>query len=233
MDPTHIAPRRRLIIAIITAVLVLALVLGMGIYGLIRGAPTTDPRVSGAPPTPAPITPGSAPSTPGPAPSMSAPPRTLRTTSDSEVFARAVATALFSWDTASGHEPADYAQVLLDVGDPTGSEASGLASDVRSFLPSPQAWAQLRTHQTRQWLIIDALEVPASWALAEAQAAPGQLLPGTTAYTITGTRHRTGTWGTEPMHTERPVSFTIFLACEPSFNVCRLLRLSGLDNPLS
>ena len=73
--------------------------------------------------------------------------------------------------------------------------------------------------------------------LDAAQAAPGQLPRGATAYTITGTRHRAGIWGTEPVEATRPVSFTVFIACAPpapefSTSLCRLLRLSELDNPL-
>src|SRR5690606_29623450 len=87
-----------------------------------------------------------------------------------EEFAVAVAEALFTWDTASGYEPADYAQMLADVAADT--EADAAASDVRSYLPTPEAWAQLRTHQTRQWLTIDTVEIPAAWEDAAAQAAP-------------------------------------------------------------
>jgi len=125
--------------------------------------------------------------------------------------------------------------VLSDAADD--SEADALASDVRAYLPTAEAWAQLTTYQTRQWLTIDAATVPAAWATAEAQAAPGQLPHGATAYTITGTRHRTGIWGTMPVEATRPVSFTVLIACAPparefSASLCHLLRLSELDNPL-
>ncbi len=90
----------------------------------------------------------------------------------------------------------------------------------------------LRTYGTRQWLTIDEAFVPASWSDAVDQAAPGQLLPGTIAYTITGTRHRAGIVGTQAQETSRPIAFTLFIACEPSFDECRLLRLSEVDNPL-
>ena len=57
------------------------------------------------------------------------------------------------------------------------------------------------------------------------------LLPGATAYTVTGTRHRTGVWEGQGVTDARPVSFTIFAAC-PDDEDCRLLRLSALDTPL-
>lgn len=223
MNPSDLTSRRRLLVAVIAAAVVLLVIVGVGIYGLIRGPQPTNPEGDDA----VTIAPGNT----GPS-GTAATPRPLHDTTDAEAFARAVAVALFTWDTTTGHGPSDYGQVLVDVGDPTGTETSGLASDVRSYLPSPEAWAQLRTHQTRQWITIDSIAIPDAWADAEEQAAPGQLLPGTTAYTVTGTRHRDGTWGTEPMHTARPVAFTVFIACEPSFDACRLLRLSGVDNPL-
>lgn len=158
-----------------------------------------------------------------------------------EVFAREVAEALFTWDTTNGYGPADYAQVIADV---TASiEADAAASDVRAYLPTPAAWAQLLPHQTRQWLTIDTITIPAAWETAVSQAAAGQLPDGAVAYTITGTRHREGTWGTEPVTTARPVAFTVFLVCTPERSAapppqdvlvvsCVLLRLSQLDNPL-
>ena len=91
---------------------------------------------------------------------------------------------------------------------------------------------KLRTYGTRQWLTIDDAFVPASWNEALDQATEGQLLPGTIAYTVTGTRHRAGIVGTDAQETSRPIAFTLFIACEPSFDECRLLRLSEVDNPL-
>src|SRR5699024_4400990 len=137
----------------------------------------------------------------------------IHNTTRTDNFARDVALALFTWDTASGYQPSEYAQVIVDVGDPTGTETAGLAADVRTYLPSPEQWAQLRTHQTSQRLTIDDLYIPATSADAEAHAAPGQLLPGTTAYTVTGTRHREGIWGKEPVESSRPVAFTMFITC--------------------
>ena len=114
---------------------------------------------------------------------------------------------------------------------------------MRAYLPTPAAWAQLRTHQTQQWLIIDTISIPDAWETAVAQAAPGQLPAGAVAYTITGTRHRDGIWNTEPVTTAHPVAFTMFLTCaiersavpppgDGITETCRLLRLSQLDNPL-
>ena len=64
------------------------------------------------------------------------------------------------------------------------------------------------------------------------QANPGQIAPGTTALTIEGTRHRAGVWNGQPVTSEHPVAFTMFMVCAPSYPTCHLLRLSQLDNPL-
>ncbi len=72
---------------------------------------------------------------------------------------------------------------------------------------------------------------PTKWAEAEAQAGD-ELLPGTTALTIHGTRHRSGIWEGEPVSSEHDVAFTVFIVCGPSYPECHLLRLSMLDKPL-
>jgi hypothetical protein len=217
---------RRVLIAAIAGALAVVVLAGIGIYGLIRG-----PHTHGPDPEPTGQTDTVAPSPRHPATQTG--PNEIHDTTRAEDFARDVALALFTWDTASGYQPSEYAQLIVDVGDPTGTETAGLAADVRTYLPSPEQWAQLRTLQTSQWLTIDDLYVPAAWADAEAQAAPGQLLPGTTAYTVTGTRHREGIWGTEPVESSRPVAFTMFITCQPTFDHCRLLRLSRIDEPLT
>lgn len=215
---------RRILIAALAGTLALLVLAGIGVYGLIRGPHTTAPGTDDTHPT---ATPTLRP------PTTQAVPHPIRETTRPELFAHDVATALFTWDTASGYQSSEYAQVIVDVGDPSGVETAGLAADVRAYLPSPEQWAQLRTHQTSQWLTIDDLFIPGAWAEAEAQAAPGQLLPGTTAFTVTGIRHRAGHWGEHPVETERPVAFTMFITCQPTFDHCRLLRLSRVDAPLN
>lgn len=231
MDPA--APdarrRRRLLIAAIAGGLVLLLLVGVGVYGLLRGpAPRTDTTPAG-PSVPS--------ATSTPAGTAGQGPVALPQTGGPEAFARAVAVALFTWDTTSGYQAVDYAQMLADVA--ADEEADALAGDVRAYLPSPQAWAELRQYQTRQWLTIDTAVIPEAWETAVAQAAPGQIPAGAVAYTITGTRHRHGTWGTEPIEVSRPVTFTVFIVCTPAVTdrgitgtSCELLRLSQLDNPL-
>jgi len=142
-----------------------------------------------------------------------------------------VAAALFAWDTSQPWEPTDYMQTLVDVGDPSGEETAGLASDLTSYYPNTTQWAQLRDYRTHQWLDIDTAVIPATWPQA-VQEAHGTLRPGTTAYTVIGIRHRAGVWEGKPVTSTDRVSFTIFETCRPGFSTCRLLRLSQPDTPL-
>ncbi|WP_167131786.1 hypothetical protein [Paramicrobacterium chengjingii] len=216
------------IIAVIAGGLALLILIGVGVYGLIAG-----PHHSGGGPTgPAPAV--TTPDTTGPAT-----PKLLHVTpsGDPDEFARNVAARLFGWDTSSGLMPLDYTSVILEVGDPSGTEQAGLASDVAGYLPTREAWIELRKYATTQHLTIENSFVPEAWAQAVAQAQPGQLPAGSTAVTIEGTRHRTGVWNGDPVASEHSVSFTVFLACPPpapkfSTGLCHVLRLSQLDNPL-
>lgn len=231
MDPASPEDRRRrrLLIAAIAGGLALLILVGVGIYGLVRGpAAPTDPTSSERPST-------SSPETPEPTPGAELEP--LDQSLGPEAFAQAVAQALFTWDTTIGHTPSDYAQVLADAG--AADESNALAADIRAYLPTNDAWAQLRQYATRQWLTIDEVVVPEAWETAVDQAAPGQIPDGAVAYTIAATRHRDGIWGTDPVEASRPVSFTVFLVCTPptpglsgSSGSCEVLRLSQLDNPL-
>jgi hypothetical protein len=217
--------RRRVVVLVAIGFGILAALVGVGLYGL-----TLAPQPDAGSPTATPTTQDAAPAAPGSTESRGVP-HVILSTTDAEDFARDAAEALITWDTTE-FELTDYAQVIVDAGDPSGVESAALASDVRSYFPTTDAWTQLRTYGTRQWLTIDEVFVPASWNDALAQATEGELLPGTIAYTISGTRHRAGIVGTDAQETSRPIAFTIFIACEPSFDECHLLRLSEVDNPL-
>jgi len=155
----------------------------------------------------------------------------LRATSDPETFARDVAEALFEWDTATMITRADHLEQLAKVGDPTGESTAGLLSDIGGYLPTDEAWRDLAQYETKQWLTIDTVSTPTKWAEAEAQAGDA-LLPGTTALTIHGVRHRSGVWDGDPVSSQYDVAFTVFIVCGPSYPECHVLRLSILDKPL-
>jgi len=153
----------------------------------------------------------------------------LPITADGEQFARAVAAALFTWDTFTTLTPADVRAVLLAAADPSGIETPGLIDDLDHYLPSATTWRDLAAYRTRQWLSIQQVAVPDQWPQA---VAAGHLRDGLIAYTIAGTRHRAGVWFDRPVTSEHPVAFTVFLSCPPASEHCALLRLSQLNNPL-
>jgi len=159
-------------------------------------------------------------------------PRPLTGISDPEAFAEAVARALFDWDTAAPNPRSEYAGRLLVVADPTGAESPALVADVASYLPTDEAWADLKPYYTRQWIEIESITVPDLWPQAVSEAGPGGFAPGTRAYTIEGARHRTGVWEGDDVTAAHEVAFTVFIVCEPTYPSCHLLRLSRLDEPL-
>lgn len=219
---------RRRLYAVIAAGIAFLILAGVGVYGLITGprpAPTPAPTVT--------VPTGSPAATPTPtsAPSSSLPPR-VPGASDPDVFARNVATTLFTWDTASGFMPLDYSAAILAVGDPSGTEQAGLASDIANYLPSREQWIKLRKHATSQSLTIADTYVPEAWADALTQAPPNQIPAGAAAITIEGIRHREGVWNGNPVAEDFEVAFTLFIACPPGADSCHVLRLSQLDNPL-
>lgn len=211
-------------------VLVLGLVLAVatlavGFYGLVRGpsssGPASGPRGERTVEVASEAT----------APVVSLDDRALPHTTDPIAYTRAVATSLFDWDTAAGYLPTDYTAAVLADSDPSGEETPGLLDDVATYLPTTEHWLDLGAMNVVQSIDIEEAYVPDSWAAAMAQA-HGQLRPGTTAVTITGTRHRSGVWNGEPAESSYPVSLTVFVACPPAFDRCHVLRLSQLDNPL-
>ena len=212
-------------IAVIVGCVLAVATFVVGIYGLVRG-----PDSTGSAPPPRPD--GMAEATPEAASAVvTLEDRALPRTNDPVAYARAVATSLFDWDTSLGFLPTDYTSAVLADADPSGEEMRHKISDVATYLPAVDQWLDLGAMEVRQTIEIDDAYVPDAWTAA-VQQAHGHLRPGTTAVTITGTRHRTGVWNGETAESSYPVSFTVFVACEPSFERCHVLRLSQLDNPL-
>lgn len=197
----------------------------VGIYGLVRGPGATTAESPNARPAAAAV--GADPADPD----VTLRDRSLPHTSDPIAYARAVAVSLFGWDTTAGFLPTDYSSAVLADTDPSGEETPGLLNDIAAYLPTVEQWLDLGAMGVAQTIEIDDAYVPDSWAAAVEQA-HGHLRPGTTAVTITGTRHRSGVWNGEVVESSYPVSFTVFVACQPSFEHCHVLRLSELDNPL-
>lgn len=218
------AVRRRLIVLIAVASLIVLATIGVGVYGLLRGPGHPTSRANAA-------APGSSSSSSDSSSAAGQGPAVLPQTDEEIVYAEAVAAALFDWSTTSGYSPSDYTVPVLADADPSAEELPGLIEDLAGYEPTSEQWTQLATMQVAQHLTISSATVPSLWGEALAQA-HGQLRPGTTAITITGVRRRTGVWYGQPAATSTPVSFTIFEACSPAFSRCHTLRLSQLDDPL-
>ena len=215
--------RRRLIVLIAVASLIVLATIGVGVYGLIRGPGHPSRAIATAP--------GSSSSSSGSSSATAQGPAVLAQSDDPAVYAEAVAAALFDWSTTSGYSASDYTAPVLADADPSGEELPGLIEDVAGYEPTSEQWTQLAAMQVSQRLSITSAVLPSLWGEALAQA-HGQLRPGTTAITITGVRHRTGVWYGQPQASSSPVSFTIFEACSPAFSRCHTLRLSQLNDPL-
>ncbi|MRG58796.1 hypothetical protein GE115_02750 [Agromyces sp. CFH 90414] len=215
------ANRRRLLIAVLAGAGVLIVLVGMGVFGLLRGpaGSADDHEVASAALTTTPVASRAAPATPRP----------LAETSDPERFARAVARALYDWDTRTPDKLSEWVQPIIDAAEP--DEQPGVAADVRAYLPPTQAWEQLSAYSTQQTLRIESLRAPDAWATALAQASAEQIPRTATALTVTGTAERAGIWNQESVTSARRVAFTVFLDC-PDDSSCRLLRLSRPDAPL-
>lgn len=214
----------RQVLLLVAAVALLATVV-VGVYGLVRGpGGETSRSIRSGTPDPAVVWQTDA-------PVADLRDRSLPHTNDPLAYARAVATSLFDWDTSSGYLPADYTAAVLADADPSGEETPGLLDDVATYLPTTDQWLDLGAMDVVQTVDIASASVPSSWPAALDQA-HGQLRPGTTAVTITGTRRRSGVWNGQPATSSYPVSFTVFVACPPAFDRCHVLRLSQLDNPL-
>lgn len=214
-DPSETRWRRLILVAAAVLVLLVAVV-SYSVFANRHGP-------SNARPSPMPSTAAMPTAKPTPQPSLRL--------DQPEQFAREVATVLFAWDTQTLSTPQSVIEPLVAVADPTGESSAGLVADITNYLPTDEVWIELRKYETRQWIDVTSAEVPDLWATAEAQAGD-ELLPGTTAYTIRGTRHREGVWEGEHVASQHDVAFTVFVVCAPTYSDCHLLRLSRLDDPL-
>lgn len=212
-DTTGTRWRRLLVVAVGVLLLLVAVV---SYAAFANRDPSAEPRTTSAPPSSEAIA------------TQTSPPLD---TAEPQAFARQVATALFAWDTRTMSTPKSVTEQLVSVADPTGESSAGLVSDVANYLPTDQIWIELRKYETRQWIEVTSVEVPDLWATAEAQAGD-ELLPGTAAFTVRGTRHREGVWEGEDVASQHGVAFTVFIVCAPTYPECHLLRLSKLDDPL-
>lgn len=213
-------PSRRLIVVLAIACLVVAVLAGVGIYGLLTGPPQQPTPTSG--PTGSAVVPA-----PG-QPAGDSPLVPIAVTHDAKTFARGVAQALFVWDTTRIAAPDVVVEHLMGTAEPSGIEAHGLYQDVQNYLPTAMQWRQLRQYETRQRLTIQVLFIPESWPAIIADPV-NEIAEDVTAITVDGTRIREGGWHGQETVRESQVSFTMFISCPDDGERCYLLRLSALD----
>lgn len=218
---TYTSHRRRLTnAALLVGALAAVLFAASGIWlSTSQGGQRDD--VPNQRPTPVPAPSSPAPTVPPPAGQ-----------SDPRRFATEAAEMVFEWDTTTTTNTDSYFARLVAIADPGGVESDGLVGDLTTYLPSHEAWRHLREYETRQHLEVISVKVPSTWEATAREGRAFGLQRGTTAYTITGIRHRTGTWNGERVATRHRVSFTVFIICGPRYPTCYLLRLSRLDHPL-
>lgn len=220
MDTT--SSRRRLLIILLSVGAIGALLVGVGIYGLIHGpgSGSTDPAPTATPNASSTSGTGARPELPE-----------IASSDDPVEYARAVAEAIFEWDTGAGYMRSEYFDVPVAEAAPTGDEGNGLIADLNNYYPSDEQWRSLLEYETSQYLTITDAAIPDSWAEI-LETSGDQLQDGTVAVTIHGERHRTGVWGGEAAESVHEVAFTVFVLCAPDADQCSLLRLSGLGTPL-
>lgn len=150
-----ITGRRRFLILASAAGVILPVLAGVGIYGLVSQhySHASVPDGAALPTSDAPF---SVPDADLPAES----PTSLPHTADPVHYARAVAAALFTWDTMSSLQPQEYENPVIVDADPSGYESNGLVADLNDYLPDAQVWQQLRQYATTQWLTIDKVYIP-------------------------------------------------------------------------
>lgn len=220
MDTT--ATRRRFLIVLVSVGTIATLLIGVGIYGLIRGPGEPSD-------TPAPtVSPGASPTS---VPGSRAVLPVVSASRDPVGYARDVAEAIFDWDTGAGYTRSEYFAVPAAEAAPAGDEGNGLIADLNGYYPTIEQWRTLLEYETRQYLAITEAVIPDSWP-GIVDSSGDQLAEGTVAVTIRGERHRTGVWAGEAADSVHEVAFTVFVLCPPETDRCHLLRLSRLGTPL-
>lgn len=205
---------RRLTLLLVLAAAPVLAALAVGIVGLLHGAPATDSFPTSA----------TTPHPPIPHPLLTGVPACPRS------GIGRLAGLVFDWDTATSSRQAIVRRVAR-AADPAGIETPGLLTDLDNYLPSDDAWTILAGYRARQTLTDLHSRVPQSWPAITA-ADQDRLPAGIAAFTIDGTRRRTGNVDGERSAFIDEVAFTMIVSCPSGDGGWRLLRLSRLGVPL-
>ena len=217
---------------VVAAFLAMALLTGLGVYGVMR-----DDRVGGisgataiaASSDPVTAAISATPSTTEAAPVPISVPSPLPSTVDSAVYAAAVATLLFGMDQRA-YSGADYLNLLVAARPP---KAADLIPDVtddaflaalRERIPDDYMWQRMR--DSGQYAEFDATRVWEPKYIA-AKRASGDLPDGVVGLNVAGTQ--TIYYldeNDEPAQRERAQSVSLLVACAPVQTECGLIAVS-------
>ena len=145
--------------------------------------------------------------------------RSCAPTSDPEVFAREVAEALFAWDTAHARSrrPTTSSNSSRSPTRPA-SPRRACCPTSANYLPTHDAWPELREYQTRQWLDITSVAVPDLWAEAvDAGRARRAAARHRGVHRSTASGTAPAIWEGAPVTSAHDVAFTVFVVCGPSY----------------
>lgn len=150
------------------------------------------------------------------------PTTTIPKTDDATVFARAVATLAFSYDTRDESRDAWRAAFMPWLGpdgkDDTMAEAQG---DVDRVVPEPAVWQQMRDLHQRATFAVTSAYVPQQ-AIAAQREYGDQWPPGTAVITVRGDQHLAWDGGDQTVTR----TMTLFVLCQPSNAFCMVDRIT-------
>lgn len=220
--------RGQVVLGAAAAFVVLVIVAVIGVAtGWIgsRASSASIHRVGAQTATPAQFSPSSLASTPPATAERSAtgkPAVTIPKTDDATVFARAVATIAFSYDTRTESRDAWRSALMTWLGpdgkQDTMAEAQG---DVDRVVPQPVVWQQMRQLQQRATFAVTAAYVPQQ-AVAAQRDYGSEWPPGTSVITVRGSQRLVWNGGAQTATR----SMTLFVICQPTNAYCMVDRIT-------
>ncbi|MGH8890268.1 MAG: hypothetical protein ACRDV3_11025, partial [Acidothermaceae bacterium] len=142
-------------------------------------------------------------------------------TNDSTVFARALATLAFSYDTRSESRDAWRTSLMSWLGpDGTLDTMAEAQGDVDRVVPGADVWPQMRALHQRATFDVTSAYVPQQ-AVAAQRDYGNQWPPGTSVITVRGNQNLSWDGGSQTAFR----TMTIFVICQPTHSYCMVDRI--------